>query len=87
MHKFVGLKLMFGLGLVAGAGLMACRMAELRHEVLAEGAPGPQPHRLGHGHWHRHVPPMFDYWHRQAHAHDSAPAPETDKAKPAPETA
>jgi hypothetical protein len=90
MHKLMGLKFLAGVGLAAGAGLMLCRMAELRHEILAEGARGPQgqgEHRLGHGHWRKGFPPMFEYWHRQAHAQDQAPAPEADKAKPASETA
>jgi hypothetical protein len=90
MHKFMGLKFLAGLGLVAGAGLMACRMAEMRHEFMAEGAQGTQSqgeHHFGHGHWRRGaVPPMFAYWHRQAHAQDQAPAAEADKAKPAPES-
>ena len=93
MHKFMGLKFLAGLGLLAGVGLVACRMAEVRHEMLTEGAREPQGpggpqdfsghHHLGHGHWHRRVPPMFEYWHRQAHAQDQAPAPEADKAKAA----
>ena len=91
MHKFMGLKFLAGLGLVAGAGLMVCRMAEMRHELMAEGAHGPQgegePHHFGrgHGHWRTGVPPMFEYWHKRAHAQDQAPAPEADKAKPAAE--
>jgi hypothetical protein len=87
MHKFIGLKVLTGLGLMVGAGLVASRMAELRHEMLAEGENGPERHHLGHGHWRRRVPPMFEYWHRQAHAQDQAPAPEADKATPAPESA
>jgi hypothetical protein len=97
MHKFIGLKVLAGLGLMAGAGLMALRMSEIRHELMAEGAQGPQApgehrHHLRHGAWRRHgVPPMFEYWHEQAHAHQAAaeqtPAPEADKAKPAPESA
>ena len=98
MHKFMGLKFLAGLGLVAGAGLMVCRMAELRHEMLAEGARGPQgagePQRfggyhLGHGHWRRGVPPMFEYWHQRAHEQEKAstPAPEPETAKPTSEPA
>ena len=71
---------------------MAYRMAEMRHEMLAEGAPhGPEgsgEHHFGHhGHWRRGVPPMFEYWHQRAHAQDQAAAPEADKAKPASEPA
>jgi hypothetical protein len=71
-------------------------MAELRHEMLAEGAREPQGpgepqgfggRHLGYRHWHRRVPPMFEYWHRQAHAQDQAPAPEAEKAKAASEPA
>jgi hypothetical protein len=96
MHKFMGLKFLAGLGLVAGAGLMVCRMAEMRHEMLAEGAHGPQAsgepqdfrgHHFGHGHCRRGVPPMFEYWHQRAHAQEQAAAPEADKAKPAAESA
>jgi len=90
MHKFRGLKFLAGLGLAAGVGLMFCRMAEMRHEMLAEEARDPQAagerRHFGHGHWHRGYPPMFDYWHRQAHAQDKGPAPEADKPKPAAET-
>ena len=83
MHKFRGLKFLAGLGLAAGVGLMFCRMAEMRHEMLAEEARDPQAagerRRFGHGHWHRGYPPMFDYWHRQAHAQENTagvqPAP------------
>jgi len=89
MHKFMGLKFLAGLGLAAGAGLVLCRMAELRHEMLAEATRDPQAqgeHRhFGHGRWHKGYPPMFDYWHRQAHAQDQAPTPEADKPKPAAE--
>ena len=96
MHKFMGLKFLAGLGLLAGAGLVVCRMAELRHEMLTEGAPGPEGpgephgfggHHLGHRHWRRGVPPMFEYWHQRAHAQDQAPTPEAEKAKPASESA
>ncbi len=97
MHRFMGLKFLAGLGLLAGVGLVACRMAELRHEMLTEGdregdgPGGPREfsghHHLRHGHWHRRVPPMFEYWHRQAHAQDQAPTPEAEKAKSASEPA
>ncbi len=91
MHKFMGLKFLAGLGLLAGVGLVACRMAEFRHEMLTEGADEAEDprghHHLGHGHWHRRVPPMFEYWHRQAHAQDQAPAPDAEKAKAASEPA
>ena len=91
MHKFMGLKFLVGLGLAAGAGLVLSRMAEMRHEMLTEDARDPQApgeHRhLGHGHWHKGPPPMFEYWHRQAHAQDQAPASEADKPKPAADAA
>ena len=79
MHRHMATKVLFGLGLVAGASMLMHRLAEHRYGV----APGPVSPHERHG-WHRAwdkgYPPIFEAWHRQAHAQqDQPPAPAKDQ--------
>ncbi len=80
MHRHIGTRILFGLGLAAGAGLLMRRMAGHRH-CMAAGPVGPGDRHGWHRTWAKGYPPFFEDWHRQAHAREQAqPAA---KAQPA----
>ena len=88
MHRHMGMKVLFGLGMAAGAGMLLHRMSERECCAGAGVEAGAQPghfSRFGHGehseHSERHgwqrrwaggFPPIFEEWHQQAHAQEKA---------------
>lgn len=88
MHRHMGTKILFGLGLAAGAGMLLHRMAEHR-PAFAPGAPGAAPTDPSAGYgwqrrWAHGYPPIFDAWHQQAHAQAEAKPQDAAQAQTPP---
>jgi hypothetical protein len=92
MHKHRAFGALIGLGLAAGVGMALGRMmAHYRYAYEHEGTvdtPGTPEHRhefrhgFKHMPWRKGYPPMFEEWHRRAHAQDAAEDKPAAEAKP-----
>lgn len=89
MHRHGAFGALIGLGLAAGAGMMLGRMMAFHRYAYEReagaGTPGNGEPRYGFKHvaWRRGYPPVFEEWHRRAHADEKAEAKPADEAKPA----